>query len=555
MTTEAVISSRRSWRIATALAFAALGCGMLLGGMSAWFLGSVALAGLSASAATFNFHIPAALIRLFAVGRTVARYGQRLVGHRAALTDQVVRRVSLFASLAASQSVRRAGWQLGDPSRLADYLDDVEDLDFARLRATLPSLTLACAMIALFAATAFITPFALAPIIVSLLVILLAASRAVRPGAISWERARAERREAARRLSSDLASAVPLKAERRWQAELDVALRSFQLADEAILRLRRAQAALDMLGAAFGPIACLSVISAAWAFKGPSERLLIPVFLAFTWLTTGEAMTSASRIVVAAIRRRSAENAIKARSGEAQVADNEATAIPPRLCDLRHERLQRRAPNGRPIGRPISVEARAGCPTVLVGASGCGKTSLLKQIAGWIGDDVFISDAGAMSSAQRRTMTTLCLHDAAVLDDTVRANLFAGSQSDETLWRALAAVELDVRLQSAGGLDGWIRQDQLSLGEAQRLNLARAWLSERPIVLLDEPTEHLDEDQGRRILRRLLDHLQTRVVVIASHHDAGLRLAKVIRVDDSCSAFSDAGFKLDRETSRTERYK
>ena len=150
MTAAAVIASRRSWRIATALAFAAAACGMLLGGMSAWFLGSVALAGLSASAATFHFHTPAALIRLFAVGRTGARYGQRLVGHRAALIDQVARRVSLFASLAASQSVHRAGWQLGDRSRLADYLDDVEDLDFARLRASLPSLTLACAMIALF---------------------------------------------------------------------------------------------------------------------------------------------------------------------------------------------------------------------------------------------------------------------------------------------------------------------------------------------------------------------------------------------------------------------
>ena len=534
MTTEVMISSRRSWRVATALALAAAACGMLLGGMSAWFLGSVALAGLSASAATFNFHTPAALIRLFAVGRTGARYGQRLVGHRAALIDQVARRVSLFASLAASQSVHQAGWQLGDPSRLADYLDDVEDLDFARLRASLPSLTLACAMIALFAATAFITPFALAPIVASLLAILLAAWRAVRPGAISWEQARTERREAARRLGADLASAVPLKAERRWRAELDVALRSFQLADEAILRLRRTQAALDMLGAAFGPIACLSIIAAAWAFEGPSETLLIPVFLAFTWLTTGEAMTGASRILIASIRRRSGENAIKARSGEAQVAGDEAMVMPPGICDLRHERLQRRAPNGRPIGRSISMEARAGYPTVLVGASGCGKTSLLKQIAGWIGEDVFVSDAGAMSPAQRRAMTTLCLHDAAVLDDTVRANLFASSGSDETLWRALAAVELDVRLQGAGGLDGWIRQDQLSVGEAQRLNLARAWLSERPIVLLDEPMEHLDEDQGRRIFGRLLDHLQTRVVVIASHHSAGLPLAKVIRLDRTC---------------------
>ena len=531
MKMEAMISSRRSWRIATALALAAAACGMLLGGMSTWFLGSVALAGLSTSAATFNFHTPAALIRLFAVGRTGARYGQRLVGHHAALRDQVARRVSLFASLAASQSVHQTGWQLGDPSRLADYLDDVEDLDFARLRASLPSLTLACAMIALVYATAFIAPFALAPILASLLVILLAAWRAVGPGVTNWERARTERREGARRLSADFASAVPLKAERRWDAELDVALRSFQLADEAILRLRRTQAALDRLGAAFGPIACLSVIAAAWAFEGPSRTLLIPLFLAFAWLTTGEAMTGASRIVVATIRRRSAEHAVEARSGEPRIAGKEAAAIPLRIGDLRHERLQRRTPNGRPIGRPITVDARSGNPTMLVGASGCGKTSLLKQIAGWIGDDVFFSDANPMSLAQRRAMTTLCLHDAAILDDTVRANLFAGSQSDETLWGALVAVELEARIQEAGGLDSWIQQDKLSLGEAQRLNLARAWLSESPIVLLDEPTEHLDEDQARRIFGRLLAHFQTRVVVIASHHSASLPLANVIRLD------------------------
>ena len=82
----------------------------------------------------------------------------------------------------------------------------------------------------------------------------------------------------------------------------------------------------------------------------------------------------------------------------------------------------------------------------------------------------------------------------------------------------------------AGSTAGFGRTN-CRLGEAQRLNLARAWLSERPIVLLDEPTEHLDEDQGRRILGRLLDHLQTRIVVITSHHSAGLPLAKVIRLN------------------------
>ncbi|RUU66315.1 ABC transporter, partial [Mesorhizobium sp. M2C.T.Ca.TU.009.01.2.1] len=59
-------SSRKSWRLATGFAFAALACATLLSGVSAWLLGSVAIAGLSAAALTFNFHIPAAFIRLFA---------------------------------------------------------------------------------------------------------------------------------------------------------------------------------------------------------------------------------------------------------------------------------------------------------------------------------------------------------------------------------------------------------------------------------------------------------------------------------------------------------
>ena len=78
--------ARKLWRYAFTLAVMALLCGVLLGGLSAWFLGSVAIAGLTAAAYSFNFHVPAALVRLFAVGRTAARYAERLTGHHAALT-------------------------------------------------------------------------------------------------------------------------------------------------------------------------------------------------------------------------------------------------------------------------------------------------------------------------------------------------------------------------------------------------------------------------------------------------------------------------------------
>ena len=140
------------------------------------------------------------------------------------------------------------------------------------------------------------------------------------------------------------------------------------------------------------------------------------------------------------------------------------------------------------------------------------------------------SEAGPLAAADRRATSMFCPHDAAILADTVRANLFAPARPDEELWQALEAVELAERIRAAGGLDGWITQDMLSLGEAQRLNLARAWLSAKPLVLLDEPTEHLRADQGLRILGRLLERLQDRVVVLSSHGVGALPGTETIRL-------------------------
>jgi len=523
-------SSRKSWRLATGFALAALTCAILLGGVSAWLLGSVAIAGLSAAAFAFNFHIPAAFIRLFAVGRTAARYGERLTGHKAALTDQVARRVELFAAMAAAPAVRRAGWQLGDDARLADYLDDVEDLDYARLRAGLPALTLTCGLAILIAGSAVLAPLSLLPITLLLLAILFAVNRMAKAGAMAWEQTRSLRRGGASRLGAAMASAVPLKAEGAWSRECAEALAALSRADGTLLALRRLQAGLDMIGAAFGPVAGTSVMAAAWHAGKQGAELLPPMLLAFSWLALGEAMNGASRMLVALLRR----NAARAEIGQwmkAAPAGRPGSAPDgplPRL--LRHGALQRRAPDGRAIGTPVSLLLAPGQPTVLVGASGSGKTSLLKQIAGWIGDDALAAGDRILSASERRALVALVLHDAVILEDTVRANLFAGDVPDAALWRALEAVEMDGRIREAGGLDAWITQDKFSLGEVQRINLARAWLSSRPLVLLDEPTEHLDDAQGERILGRLLARFSDRIVVVSTHRATPLHETRTIEL-------------------------
>lgn len=518
----------RLWRLTSLLAGAALGCALLLAGLSAWFLGSVALAGLSAAAASFNFHVPAALVRLFALGRTASRYGERLLGHQAALTDQTVRRIGLFAAMARAPDVRAAGWQLADQARLADYLDDVEDLDFARLRARLPARLLACGLVGSLLATAAVSPLALPPIALGLGAVALSLRALDRRGPALCDAIRSERRQGAQRVGAILPSVVALQAEGQWRARLTEALGSFSAADETVRTLRRLQARSDALAALLGPLAALSVVGAAWCAGARLHELLPALFVAFSWIALGESAQGVSRMLVAAIRRDAAGRQI---AGWTAAAGGPAPA-------RRHHALpealsargwQRRAPDGRPIGGPIDLELASGRPTLLAGPSGIGKTSLLKQIAGWLGDDVMVGGGARLGAADRRGLAMLCPHDAAVLTDTIRTNLFAPGRDDAALWDALAAVELTERIRRAGGLDGWIAQDTLSLGEAQRLNLARAWLSEKPLLLLDEPTEHLGQAQGRRILARLLDHARERIVVLASHDtDASAHVTRLV---------------------------
>lgn len=512
------------WRLAFVLGFVALACGVLLSGLSMWFLGAVALAGLTPAAFTFNFHIPAALVRFFAVTRTAAKYGERVVGHRAALVDQIARRAGLFAAMAASPVVRRAGWQLGNQDRLCDYLDDVEDVDFARLRAGLPAAVLATGLAGLTAATFWTAPPAMLVIGGCAGILVVAARRLNARAALDWDHVRSQRRAASRRLGSALAAVVPLQAEGSWRAMLGSCFVAFDAAEDDRLRLQRRQASFDFAAEFLGPIAALSVVATVWASGSRGDALLPSAFVAFAWLALGEPLHGASRIVMARVRERAARAGLAQWQPAAPPADvaRERHDATPGILAL--EALPRRAPDGRRIGEPLDAAFHAGIPTVVTGPSGCGKTSLLKQLAGWLGpedDGRILADGVELDAAARQKLVFLGLHDAAVLSDTVRENLFAPEATDAECWDAFTAVELDRRIRGAGGLDAWITQDMLSLGEAQRLNLARAILSAAPVVVLDEPAEHLDAAQAKRVLARLVSHCDGRILIFTSHHFDG----------------------------------
>src|ERR1700682_1382600 len=177
-------------------------------------------------------------------------------------------------AMARAPSARAAGWQLGNQDRLADYMDDVEDVDYARLRVAMPAAVLMAGLALLAGATAWLTPLAFVPIVLLSVAVMATLRRLMRIVGQQWAPVSSSQRTAGRVLGGSLASVVPLQAERAFPGNLTVVFTQFNDSEAARLAQRRAFAVLDMLAGLAGPLAALSVLAAAWP-DGPRRTRLL----------------------------------------------------------------------------------------------------------------------------------------------------------------------------------------------------------------------------------------------------------------------------------------
>jgi ATP-binding cassette subfamily C protein CydC len=158
-------------------------------------------------------------------------------------------------------------------------------------------------------------------------------------------------------------------------------------------------------------------------------------------------------------------------------------------------------------------------------ASGTGKSTLLLAIAGLhpvaVGEIVLGGRAIAdwPETVLRRHVTLLPQRSSLMAGTFAEALELAGPVEENRLWDILAATQLDRIVEERGGLSARIgpRGDGLSGGEARRLVLARALLRSPDVLLLDEPTEGLDDATAYAVLQGIRHILPEAAILIAAH--------------------------------------
>jgi ATP-binding cassette subfamily C protein CydC len=171
----------------------------------------------------------------------------------------------------------------------------------------------------------------------------------------------------------------------------------------------------------------------------------------------------------------------------------------------------------------LAFRLEPGDAVVMTGPSGSGKTTLLMQIAGLAaskGVTVCGLQPRHWSDKQFRDMVTMVPQRSVLIAGTVRENmLFASDVSDDQIWQALQAVALDDVITERGGLAATLGEAGrgLSGGQARRLVLARAILKRPELLLLDEPTEGLDQQTAVRVLAGIRAALPQAAILATSH--------------------------------------
>ena len=511
--------------------------------LSGWFISASAIAGLlvlDGNALTFNFMLPAAQIRALAITRTLGRYGERLVTHEATFRVLASIRGWFFQQLIPLVPGRLSLMRSGD--LLSRMTADIDALDALYLRLLAPMTVALLGIIGVTVFLACYTPIislttGLILIVASVWVpwlfnrlgqegaeqiIVLAANFRIRNIDMLQGLSELITNQAYGRFSNTLSQFSDLMINtQRLNNRLSAisSIITFLLSQVSVLITLILSTLLYTENLLSGAEVALVIFCVMAAFE-----LVTPLPLAMQML--GKTQKAAQRIRQVADMSPTTPNPLE-------------SASLPKQYDMALDNVSFRYSEQQDwVLKNITLSIPQGSKIAVVGISGSGKTTLLQLLMRYY--DPEIGQVLLNGQSLKHWHTDQLMTCFGVLSQ--RSQLFAASIRENLLIaKPTASVkELTAAIKAAGlekflsylpeGLDTWVGESgvKVSGGEARRIALARLYLKNAPILVLDEPTEGLDSDTERDVFNALSVFANNKTVIMVTHREAGLGLVDVI---------------------------
>ena len=536
---DGMSAQRRELILAGVLGALASASAVALMGASAWLISRAA-----EMPPVLTLTVAAVTVRFLALSRAIFRYIERLVGHDAAFRGLTQLRVVVYRNLERLAPNGLAAFGRGD--LLARLVADVDAALDLPLRVVLPWMQ--AALVATATAVYLMWLLPASGLVVGLLALV---ALAVTP----WIAARIARSAEARmapakaELSATVVRALDATPEITAFGAGAGATDRVRALDDGLTRLNLRESYALGVGSSMGIVVQGAAVALALAIAIPAvtDGRIEPVWLAviallplalFDVLATlpGSALAY-QRLRGSALRLQEVE---QAPSPVAEPSD--PRAVPAAFTGVRLAGVSASWVPGETTLHEVDLVVEPGQRVAVVGPSGSGKSTLAAVLMGFLPYEGSAELSGVelrdTDGDDLRRHVGLLTQQAHIFDTTIADNVRIGDprSDDAAVAAVLATAQLDEWVASLpAGVQTQVGSFGLTIsgGERQRIALARMLLADRPLAILDEPTEHLDGPTADELTRTLSTALRDRTVLLITHRLIGLeQVDRIVELHD-----------------------
>ena len=507
--------------------------------LAGWFITSSAIAGILAPdgvAIAFNFMQPAAEIRALAIIRTFGRYAERVVTHEATFRVMADCRCWFFAKLIPLVPGKLAMQRSSE--LLNGITQDVDALDALYLRLFSPLL------IAVMGGGVVVIFIASYSVQISLLVFIMLLITVVlipwifncigRQGAANIVEQTAGFKVGQLEILQGIADLCAFNAYTCYKNQIITVSEQMLETETENNRLSALSSSITLFLSQITVL--ISIIIGSILFQQGHISGAILAMLSFCVLVVFELVTPLAPSIQLLAKTQTAIKRIR-RIVDLKpviIEPDEPHSIPGRF-DLNINNLSfRYSEKSDWILKQIDLNIPQGSKIAIVGNSGAGKTTLLQLLMRFYDPQQGgIEYAGInykrFTSDQLMTQIAVLSQRSQLFSATVKENLLIArpTASESEINQAINLAGLNEFIKRLPeGIDTWVGENgaKVSAGEGRRIALARVYLKDAPVLLLDEPTEGLDRETENEVLDALEHIVKEKTLILVTHREVGLRL-------------------------------